>query len=100
MAWVLELLPRVYLLGRGNNELLELPSDLLRALGGREEVVTMYGLLRLILYQVKNGQLNFMRTKLARFRLWGGGGNTEECFVTTTQLNQVTKLGGGTVREL
>jgi hypothetical protein len=93
MAWV-------YLLGRGNNELLELPSDLLWSLGGKEEVVTMYGLLRLILYQVKNGQLSFRRTKLVRFRPWGGGGNMEECFVTTTQLNQVTRLVAGTVREL
>ena len=48
----------------------------------------MYDLLRLVLYQVKNGQLNFVRTKIMKFRLWGGGGNTEERFMTTQQLDQ------------
>ena len=100
MAWISDMLPKIYLLEKENNQLIELPDNLFKALGGREEVVTMYGLLRLVLHQVKNGMLNFVRTKIMKFRMWGGCGGVEECFMTTPQLERITQVGAGTVKEL
>jgi hypothetical protein len=38
-------------------------------LGGKEEVVMMYGLLRLVLNQVKNGNLDFVQRKILKLRM-------------------------------